>query len=297
MENKWLNYHHLLYFRVIATEGSISKASEKLLVGQPSLSSQLKNLEDSLGQQLFLRQNRSLVLTEAGKLALEYANEIFLKGEEFMQVFNDENLARKFHYKIGVVDSAPKILTCDLTEFAQKVGDNCLVTLTEGTPKELIESLNNHKLDLVLSTNKELSNQEDLIVSELATQPISAYASSDFAHLVNDFPESLNDQPIILPTRHTQLRYDLEQFIHSHKIHYNLIAEVQDSSVKKLMAEHGKGVIFLPDFAALPLVKDKRLIKIGNLEGVSETYWLIAKKRTISTPISDLLIKDFKLQV
>lgn len=294
MENKWLNYHHLLYFRVIATEGSIAKASEKLFVGQPSLSSQLKNLEDSLGQKLFLRKNRSLVLTEAGKLALEYANEIFLKGEEFMQVFNDENLSKKFHYKIGVVDSAPKILTCELTEFAQKVGDNCLVTLTEGTPKELVESLNNHKIDLVLSTIKEISNQDDLIVSSPSTSPISAYASKDFEHLIKGFPESLNDQPFILPTRHTQLRYDLEQFIHSHHIHYNLIAEVQDSSVKKLMAEHGRGIIFLPDFAAKPLVDDGKLIKLGSLKDVTETYWLIAKKRTISTPISDKLIKDFK---
>ncbi len=295
MENKWLNYHHLLYFRVIATEGSIAKASEKLFVGQPSLSSQLKNLEDCLGQKLFLRKNRSLVLTDAGKLALEYANEIFLKGEEFMQVFNDENLSKKFHYKIGVVDSAPKILTCELTEYAQKVGDNCLVTLTEGTPKELIEDLNNHKVDLVLSTNKELSNQDDLIVSALSTQPISAYASKEFKDLAEDFPGSLNDQPLILPTRHTQLRYDLEQFIHLNRIHYNLIAEVQDSSVKKLMAEHGKGIVFLPEFAAAPLVEDGRLIKIGRLEGVNETYWLIAKKRTISTPISDKLIKDFEL--
>ena len=81
---KWLNYHHLLYFRTIATEGSISRASEKLSVGQSALSSQLKQLEESIGQQLFQRKGRSLELTEAGKVALEYAEEIFQKGEEFV---------------------------------------------------------------------------------------------------------------------------------------------------------------------------------------------------------------------
>ena len=88
---KWLNYHHLLYFRTIATEGSISRASEKLSVGQSALSSQLKQLEESIGQQLFQRKGRSLELTEAGKVALEYAEEIFQKGEEFVQIFNNKS--------------------------------------------------------------------------------------------------------------------------------------------------------------------------------------------------------------
>lgn len=296
MENKWLNYHHLLYFRTIANEGSIAKASTVLKVGQPSLSSQLKTLEDSLGQKLFLRQNRSLVLTEAGKIALQYANEIFKKGEEFLHVFNEESLTLKTTYRIGVIDSAPKILTGKLSEECIQINDQCIVQLTEGTPEQLVRELNNHKLDLVLSTSKEFFVEEDEIVfKNLGDAQIKAFASKDFEHLIEDFPRSLNLQPLILPTKHSKLRYDLEHFFYQNKIQHKTLFEVQDSSVKKLMAEHGKGVVFLPLFAAQKYLDEGSLIDLGGLDGVVEDYWLISKKRTFKLEITEKIMRDFRI--
>ncbi|MCT4641573.1 MAG: LysR family transcriptional regulator [Bacteriovoracaceae bacterium] len=292
--NKWLNYHHLLYFRVIATEGSIAKASERLLVGQPALSSQLKNLEESLGQKLFDRKNRSLVLTEAGKIALEYANEIFEKGEEFLQVFNNDNIVGKNHIRIGVVDSVPKVLACDFAEFAKNYSDDCFISLVEGKPKELMSELNNHQVDIFLTSNKDaFVEEDDILISHIGEDKISAYGSKDFYYLKTNFPKSLDRQEMILPTKHSKLRYDLELYFHYNKIHYNLYAEVEDSSVKKLMSEHGKGIIYLPNFAAKPLVEAKKLYKIGELEDVSEGYWLVAKKKVIDTPLVDHILKNF----
>jgi LysR family transcriptional activator of nhaA len=290
---KWLNYHHLLYFRVIATEGSIVQASRTLLVGQSALSTQLKQLEESLGQKLFERKNKSLILTEAGKVALDYADEIFRKGEEFVQVFNDENLSAKSHYKIGVVASAPKIIACKLMEKAQEFGDNCFISMSEETSEELVRKINAHELDLALTNNLSVLGKENLQIKPVGSGNIGIYGSKKFQKLTKGFPQSLNGAPFILPTKHSKLRYDLEHVFLSLKIHYDLVAEVQDSSVKKMMGEHGRGLISLPEFAAKPLVKEGKLFKLGKLANLKEEYWLITKKRTISSPITDIMLDKF----
>lgn len=290
---KWLNYHHLYYFRTIATEGSIARASEVLLVGQSALSTQLKNLEESLGQKLFERKNKSLILTEAGKLALEYSEEIFKKGEEFIQVFNDENLSSKSHYKIGVVASAPKVIACKLMESAQKYGDNCFISMSEETPEKLFQKINNHEIDIALTNSLSVLDKQDVQIKQVGSSNIGVYGSKKYAKLIKNFPCSLDGAPFILPTKHSKLRYDLEHTFQDLKIQYNLIAEVQDSSVKKLMGEHGKGLISLPEFAAGPLVKEGKLLKIGRLPKLKEEYWIITKKRTISSEISKLVFKNF----
>jgi LysR family transcriptional activator of nhaA len=296
MENKWLNYHHLLYFRTIANEGSISKASVVLKVGQSSLSSQLKNLEDSLEQKLFLRQNRSLVLTEAGKIALQYANEIFKKGEEFLHIFNEESLTLKTNYRIGVVDSAPKLLTGKLSEACISINDQCIVQLTEGTSEYLLEELNNHRLDIALTTSKEaFVDDSEIIFKNLGDAKIKAYASNKFSHLRDSFPDSLDLQPLILPTKHSKLRYDLEHYFYTKKIHHKTLFEVQDSSVKKMIALNGKGIVFLPEFAAQVYVDDGRLVCLGELEGVLEDYWLVTKKRTFKLEITESIMKNFRI--
>lgn len=293
---KWLNYHHLLYFRVIASEGSLAKASKTLLVGQPALSAQLKQLEASLGQQLFERKNRSLILTEAGKIALEYANEIFKKGEEFVQVFNDKSLGLKKHFRAAIVDGAPKTLATSLVECAQKAGDNCFVSIEEGTPDSMVKSIINHEFDICITNNIQSVYSDEVIITSLGKHQVNAYGSKKFLKAKDKFPKSLKNKKFILPTRHSKLRYDLEHFFKDNLIQYDLVAEVQDSAVKKLMGEHGMGIIFLPEFAPLQLVKEKKLFKLGSLDGVFEEFWLIQKKLTLKNPITDEVVKKFKIK-
>lgn len=293
---KWLNYHHLLYFREIANEGSIVKASKKLNVGQSALSSQLKQLEENLSQKLFERKNKTLVITDAGKVALEYAEEIFKKGEEFIQVFNERTLSLKNRFKLGVVDSAPKSLSCQLAVFSQKKGEDSAVTLVEGTPSELLQRLNSHEIELFLTNNISVVGKEDLIVKSIGKSPVGVYAAESFLNLKENFPQSMQDQPLILPTRHSKLRYDLEHHLMSLKIQYNLTAEVQDSSVKKLMGAQGMGLIFLPEFAGDEQVRLKNLIKIGMLDEVYEEYWLVTRKRTIQSSITEQVLAEFTIQ-
>ena len=123
----WLNYHHLYYFWITAKEGSISSASVKLRVGQPTISTQIRNLEESLSQTLFLRKGRGLHLTEAGKVVLDYANQIFSLGNELMEVIKDETFSQRAHGQIGVLDSVPKSLVRSLVHYAQKIAP-CVIS-------------------------------------------------------------------------------------------------------------------------------------------------------------------------
>lgn len=291
---KWLNYHHLLYFRVIATEGSIARASEVLSVGQPALSSQLKQLEENLGHKLFDRKNRSLVLTDAGKIALEYAEEIFKKGEEFIQVFNNQSFAKKSHYQIGISKSVAKTLSFRLADEAQRFGKESFISIIEGEPEDMLDKLMAHELDIFLTNSVGFRSREGINLKSIGRSPVSIYGSQEFKSLATGFPKSLEGQPFILPPKHSKIRYDIEHYFQEQKLHYDLVAEVQDSSLKKLLAEKGKAMIFLPDFAARPLVKENKLIKIGSVE-VKEEFWILSSDRTIKNEITEQLLDKFNL--
>ena len=128
----YLNYQRLQYFQMVAQEGSIAKASEKLNLGQPAISIQIKHLEKEVGRDLFERRNRRLVLTQAGQVALEYANQIFNLGNELTEVLQAGSFLRKAHLNIGVLDSIPKTVIQNLTDAAFLWGP-CTVTVLEGT--------------------------------------------------------------------------------------------------------------------------------------------------------------------
>ena len=140
-----------------------------------------------------------------------------------------------------------------------------------------------------------VDRKEDIQIKSLGSSPISVYGAKKYTKIKEEFPYSLKDQPLILPTKHSKLRYDIEHHLMALKIQYDLIAEVQDSSVKKMMGEHGRGLIFLPEFAGKILVKEGRVHRIGRLGDVQEEYWILTRKRTIQSPITEEIMSNFKL--
>ena len=146
----WLNFHHLLYFKTIAIEGNIAKAAKKLLLGQPTLSTQMKQFEEVIGYELFDRSRRRLELSEAGRLVLKYATEIFKLGDEMLDSLNDQHLASKLQVQLGAVDTVPKHLSLKIYQYAQKYQD-CVVSIAEGHGDELMRLLRAHRIDLVIS--------------------------------------------------------------------------------------------------------------------------------------------------
>ncbi|MDO9182272.1 MAG: LysR family transcriptional regulator [Bacteriovorax sp.] len=289
---KWLNYHHLIYFREIANTGSIAKASLKLLIGQPALSAQLKQLEDELQTKLFERKNRKLVLTDAGKVVLKYADEIGLLGQELLQIVQEKSFATKTILRIGALDSVPKQIVWEITQRARSFG-NCFISIIEGSQEELTNELLLHHIDCFISNYAgDISRDKSINSKSFVKASVSIYGPKQYLSCRKNFPKSLNGIPMILPTHHSKLRHDLDYFFESKNIKILRELETQDTSLMKIFASQGAGLAALPDIAALNLVREKNLFKIGTLPNIKEEYWVISSKRTIDNPIAIKLIKS-----
>ena len=291
--NHWINYHHLNYFRVIALEGSISKAAVKLKIGQPTLSAQLKQFEETIGIPLFEHQHRKLVLTEQGILALEYANEIFNLGDELLDVLHDRKVLTRPHVQFGALDSVPKHVVLSVAKAALKVG-RCTVSFLEGNGEELMREMALHKIDLVISNYIPRIRDDLKIYSRsVAKFPVSIYGPKEFLHLKKDFPKSLENATFILPTAHSKLRHDIEHFFKARKINLDIAVETQDTALQKLMGVDGLGLIPLSSVAAQSYVKEKKLYEIGKIPGVYEEIFFLSLSRKIENPISSHIMRNF----
>jgi len=291
----WLNYQHLRYFQAVGQEGSIARAAEKLNLGQPAISIQIKQLENHLGHALFERRNRRLILTQAGQVALEYANQIFSLGDELKEVLHAGAFVRKIHLNIAVLDSIPKTVIQHLTDDARQSGP-CTISVLEGSGDYLFRELLAHRIDLVVADYQpDIGDIRRFVIRSLGHQPVSIFGTRKFRGLAKNFPESLQGQPFLLPTHHSKRRHDLDHFFRSRNLNIEVVMETQDTSVQKLMGIQGLGLVALPDFAGRSLVKEKKLINLGSLESVYEEFFLVSSPRTISNPIADHLMKEAHL--
>lgn len=289
---RWLNYQHLFYFRTIAAEGGIARAAERLRLGQPTLSSQLRQLEEMVGRPLFERRNRKMVLTEAGKIALDYSNQIFNLGDELMEVLADENAAKQTHLQIGALDSVPKSVTKAVVMQALEMGP-VTVSILEGRGDELFRELYAHRIDLILSNYPPPASESDQVFSKtVAKLPVAVYGAAKFKSLSKGFPKSLHGKPFVMPTLHSKLRHDLNHFFKVQGILVSTIAETQDTSLQRVLAGNGVGLAPLSETKADEL---EGLKKIGRLSGVHEEVWLISAQRKLENPVAARLMKTFAL--
>ena len=289
----WLNYHHLFYFWVTAKEGSINKASKKLGVGQPTISTLIKTLEESLEQNLFNRKNRALALTEVGKVVFDYASQIFALGNELLEVVKDGTFSQRVHVHFGVLDSVPKHLVQSLILSAQKAGP-CVVSILEGDEEYLFRELQSHRVDLVVSNfPASIGDKKQFFSRFLAKHSVAIYGAKIFQPLKRKFPSSLQGQPFIMPSLHSKFRHDLNHFFQTNNINVNTIIETQDTSIQKLLGIQGMGLIPLPEFAGVELVKEKKLFKLGTLQKVTEDFWLVSSPRKFQNPIARNLMENF----
>jgi LysR family transcriptional activator of nhaA len=291
-----LNYHHLYYYKVIANEGSISKAAKKLRLGQPTLSMQLKQFEENIGHPLFDRKNRSLQMTEMGRLVLGYANEIFRLGSEMVDSIHDRPISKKMRLQVGALDSVPKFLLRALMCAAYEIED-CLISVMEGEGLDLVDNLLNHRLDLVIS-NVSAPNltTERLYSRSLTKMPLIVVGAEKFKDCAQNFPQSLNGKPFILPTTHSHVRAEIEHWFEKEKIKPNVIAETQDTSLLKSLACEGHGMIAIAEPALRLALAEHSVMKMGELKGFYEELWLISAQRKLQNPIAERLMKDFDFE-
>jgi len=289
----WINYHHLFYFKTIAEEGTVSKAAIKLRVGQPTLSAQLKQFEQTLGVQLFERQHKKLVLTEQGKVALDYSKTIFRMGSEMYEVLHDRLKPLKPSLHVGALDSVPKQIVLQLVKHAYRISP-CQITLSEGKADELLRELTAHRMDLMLTNFLPTgADAKGLFPKTIAKKNVAFYGAPKFKPLRKSFPKSISGQPMILPSYDSRLRQDLDHWAKVHKIELDVIAESQDIAIKKLMAVEGLGLISGATHTVTGQVLRGELIEIGQLQGVHEELLLVTAQRKIQNPIAAKLMELF----
>ena len=148
---EWLNYHHLLYFWVVAREGSVTRAAAELRLGQPTVSAQIRTLEATLGEKLFIRVGRNLALTDAGRVAFRFADEIFSLGRELLDTLKDRPTGRPLRFAVGIADVVPKLIAYRLLQPAFELGEPVRVVCREDKPERLLAELAVYGLDLVLA--------------------------------------------------------------------------------------------------------------------------------------------------
>jgi LysR family transcriptional activator of nhaA len=291
--NQWINYHHLFYFKTIAEEGTVSKAADKLRLGQPTLSAQLKQFEDTLGIQLFERHHKKLVLTEQGKVALDYSKNIFRMGSEMYEVLHDRLKPLKPSLHLGALDSVPKQIVLQLVKHAFRISP-CQITLSEGKSDELLRELVSHRMDIMVTNFLPTgTDSKGLYPKSITKKNVAFYGAPKFKALRKGFPKSISGEPMILPTYDSRLRQDLDHWAKLNKVELNIIVESQDISIKKLMATNEMGLIPTATHTVTEQVLRGELIEIGQLQGVHEELFLVTAQRKIENQIASNLMNSF----
>ena len=283
---EWLNYHHLRYFWTVARKGGVRKAAEELHVSQPSISAQLRLLEDSLGEQLFRRSGRNLVLTEAGHLVLSYADEIFAAGRELMTVLKHRPGTRPLRVDVGLTDAFPKLIAFQTLKAAFHYADAIHLICREGEIGALVRQLQAHRLDIVLadepasSALKAKTFNHRLGYSGITFCGVPAIASK----LRRNFPQSLDGAPALLPSENMGMRMVLETWFDAQGIRPRVIGEFEDSALMEVCSSGGRGFTVVHSVIDRAALKHYGLRVIAKVKECGSDFFAITAERRVKHP-------------
>ena len=282
----WLNYHHLLYFWTVVRDGGVSKAAEKLLLSQPTVSAQVKMLEDALGERLFQRKGRTLVLTDVGRVVDQYAGEIFTLGHELVETLKGRPSGRASRLTVGVANAVPKLVVYRLLRPATEGADAVQITCREGHPDQLVAQLAIHTLDVVISDQPAAPHVRVKVFNHLLGESgTSFFAGSALARrLRRRFPSSLDGAPTLLPTSNTALRRALEQWFETEDLHPKVVGEFEDSALLEAFGEAGRAVFPAPTAIERDVRRTYRVAVVGRTPAVRERYFAISAERRLKHP-------------
>ena len=290
-----LNYNHLYYFWAVAREGSIARASESLHLTPQTISGQLKLLDEAVGNPLFNRAGRRLVLSDMGRLVFEYADEIFSVGAELANVVrgNQYEGPTALTLTVGVVSSMPKLIAERIIAPALMGEEPVRVRCHEASLEHLLSELAIHKLDIVLS-DRQVPDGLNLKAfnHRLGESGMSFFAQRKVARrYIRTFPESLSDAPMLLPTQHSALRRRLDDWFEDHQIAPRIAGEFDDSALLKAFGEAGAGVFAAPSVIEDEICRMYRTSVIGRTDEIEERFYAISPERKLRHP-SIVLITD-----
>ena len=287
------NYKHLYYFWVVAKEGGISRAAEKLDMAVQTVSAQVRQLEKSLGYALLKPAGRGLVLTEAGIAAMKQADLIFQLGESLQSLVRDAGSKPAVRLTVGICDSLPKMVAHRLLMSVIDAPNLKLMCL-EGELEDLLGDLALHRLDVVLSDKPAPNNPNIKLYSHGLGETTMAWFGS--AKMVKkaqkNFPECLATVPVLLPTRHTAVRDRIDQWFDQRAIKPNIVGEFEDSALLKTFGANGMGIFPAAECVQEDLTHQYAVQRLGACEGVTEHFYAIGTERKVHHPLVQQLLKQ-----
>ncbi|OQW30567.1 MAG: LysR family transcriptional regulator [Nitrospira sp. SG-bin1] len=284
---EWLNYHHLLYFWSVAKHGTIAKACEELQLAQPTISAQLRVFEDRLGEQLFLREGRHLVLTEMGRIIFKHAEDIFSIGQDLMNTVKGRGSGRAVRLTVGIVDVVPKLLATRLLESTFRRFPGVRLVCWEDKLDQLLADLAIHGLDLVIADTPAPPTIKVQAYNHLLGESgITFFARSPLAaRYRRNFPQCLNGAPLLLPTSNTMLRRSLDDWLRRQDLMPTVIGEFEDSATLKAFGQEGHGLF--PGSTAMEkeICRQYQVQVVRRVDSVKQKFYAITVERRLKHPV------------
>jgi LysR family transcriptional activator of nhaA len=282
-----MNYKHLMYFWVTAKAGGVMRAGEQLHTTPHTLSAQIKLLEDWLGRKLFKKSGRQLELTEDGRLALGYADQIFSLGAELETAMRDAHASAKvLEFKVGVADSVSKSIAYRLLEPALSTPEPVRLICSEGKFSELLAQLALNRLDLVIA-DEPMSRRLSV---RAFNHPLGGTSMSFFAtpsltaQLKGKFPLCLNGQPMLIPGTLASVRQQLEGWFTRHGVQPRIVGEFDDGALMTAFGREGRGVFVAPTVLEQETIRQFGVKLVGRSEELREEFYAVSVERRITHP-------------
>jgi len=296
---EWLNYHHLLYFWTVARTGSIARAGEQLRLTQPTISAQLRLLEESMGERLFRRQGRGLVLTEAGHTVYEYAAQIFALGQELVDTMRGRPTDRPVRLQVGIADAVPKLIAYRLLEPALGLEGRVCFHCQQDHPEALLAKLAVHEVDLVLSDFPVPPSSHIRAFNHLLGETGVTFfaAASQASRLRRTFPRCLDGAPMLMPHPRAPLRRALEAWFEVQGVRPRVAGEFEDSALMKVFGQAGVGCFAGPTAIAGEIMRQYRVRPIGETKDVLERFYILSTERRLQNPAVAALVHTARAQL
>ncbi len=296
---EWINYHHLLYFWLVAREGSLARAGAELRLAQSTISKQIHQFEDMLGHKLFTKRGRRLVLTDSGRVVLRYAEEIFSLGREMLDTLRDRPIGKPLRVTIGIADVVPKLVAERFLAPALTLAEPVRIVCREDTPDRLLAELALHDLDVILTDAPANPNVKVRAFSHLLGQSeIGFFGHPDLVDKYREeFPTSLNAAPMLLPTEDTMLRRSIDQWLDSNNVRPDIIGEFEDGALLKVFGARGIGVFPASMTVAREVEEQYKVKAIGIASNVCERLYAVTVERRIKHPAVVAICEAAKAEV
>lgn len=295
MKTAGINFRHLYFFWAVAKEGSVTRAAERLGLAVQTVSTQLSLLDQQVGKALLTQQGRRLVPTEAGRVALDYADQIFQLEDQLRQALSDVDAGR-MRLTVGISDSLPKLVAYRLLQQTQSLAKKVKLICMENEYDALLADLALNKLDVVLTDRAVRATPSLRVFSHLLMESqMQLYGSARLARRYRrNFPASLHDAPLLLPTRNNALRGRIDAWFVQHGVRPDVVGEFEDNAMLTTFGRNGMGLFFAPATMEQDMHAQLEVSLVGQAPELREQFYAISNERKIKHPAVEAILASLE---